>query len=130
MLSRRTVLQSMVAPALTAAPKANPEIGLATGTYGMKTMSTADALHTLAEIGYDGVQLCFISGWPADPAKLSAGDRRELRKQVADSGLALPAILESLPYNAAPEKRASNLERLKVTVALCNELNPGKPPVV
>src|ERR1051326_7212328 len=109
MISRRTLLQSCMAPAVMAAANKIPPIGLATGTYGMKTMSTAEALKTLAAIGYDGVQLCFIAGWPADPAKLSASDRKDLRKQIGDSGLAVPAVLENLPYNAAPEKRAQSL---------------------
>jgi sugar phosphate isomerase/epimerase len=119
-----------MAPALLAAVKDEPRIGFATGTYGMKTMSTADALHTLAEIGYDGVQLCFIAGWPTDPAKLSATDRRELRKLIGDTGLGLPAVLEGLPYGNTPEKRAHNVERLKLAVDLANELAPSNPPVV
>jgi sugar phosphate isomerase/epimerase len=130
MISRRALLQSSMAPILLAAVKNNPEIGLATGTYGMKTMATGDALRTLAEIGYDGVELCFIEGWPADPAKLSALDKSELRKAVRETGLALPAVLESIPYSAAPAKRAHNLERLKLAVDLCNELAPSNPPVI
>ena len=39
MISRRTLLQSWVAPALMGAANRGTEIGLATGTYGMKTMS-------------------------------------------------------------------------------------------
>jgi sugar phosphate isomerase/epimerase len=131
MISRRTLLmQSCVAPVLLRAAKGNTEIGFATGTYGMKTMSTADALRTLAEIGYDGVELCFIPGWPTDPAKLSASDRKDLRKLIGETGLAVPAILESLPYGTTPEKRARNIEHLKMSVALCNELVPSNPPVV
>jgi inosose dehydratase len=131
MITRRNLLlQSCLAPAVLRAAKTDPEIGFATGTYGMKTMSTADALRTLAEIGYDGVELCFISGWPADPVKLSASERKDLRKLLGDTGLAAPAILENLGYSAAPQKRAQNLERLKLAVDLCNELVPSKPPVV
>jgi sugar phosphate isomerase/epimerase len=130
MISRRTVMQSLVAPALMGAARPDAQIGLATGTYGMKTMSTADALRTLAEIGYDGVQICFIAGWPTDPAKLSASDRKDLRKLIGDTGLAVPAVLENISYANTAEKRAQNLERLKMAVALCNELVPTKPPVV
>lgn len=130
MISRRTLLQSCLAPAVMAAAKTEPEIGFAIGNYGMKTMATGDALRTLAEIGYDGVELCFIAGWPTDPAKLSATDRRELRKLLGDTGLALPAVLESLAYGSTPEKRAHNIERLKLAVDLGNELAPSNPPVV
>ena len=48
-----------------AAAKTEPEIGFAIGNYGMKTMATDDALRTLAEIGYDGVELMFHR-WLAD----------------------------------------------------------------
>jgi sugar phosphate isomerase/epimerase len=112
-----------------AAPKNGPEIGFATGTYGMKRMATGDALRTLAKIGYDGVELCLIASWPADPAKLSAADRRELRKLIGDTGLALPAVLESLPYGSTPSKRTHNIERLKA-LDLANELAPANPPVI
>jgi len=117
-----------MAPPLQAAASGKPEIGFATGTYGMKSMSTREALRTLAEIGYDGVQLCLISGWPTDPARMTASDRMELRQILRDTRLAVPAVLESLQVK--PEKRASNLERLKMAVALGNELVPSNPPVI
>ena len=122
MISRRTLLlQSCVAPALLCASKVSPEIGFATGTYGMKTMATGDALRTLADIGYDGVELCCIAGWPTDPARISDSDRKDLRKLIGDTGLGVPALLESLPVAGTSEKRVANLERLKMAVALANE---------
>lgn len=131
MISRRTLLmQSCVVPALLCASKGNPEIGFANGTYGMKTMATGDALRTLAEIGYDGVEVCCIEGWPTDPAKISESDRKELRKLIGDTGLGVPALLESLPVASTPEKRAANLERLRMAVALGNELVSSNPPVI
>src|SRR5882762_2490330 len=114
----------------TAADKQSPVIGFATGTYGMKTMSTEEALRTIAKIGYDGVELALLPGWPTDPAKLSAADRRAVRALLADIGLALPSMLESLAITGAPPKRAQNLERLKLAVALGNDLSPSNPPVV
>jgi sugar phosphate isomerase/epimerase len=127
-MTRRSLLASLPAAALTAAP--GPVVGFAGGTYGMKTMKTDEALRTLAGIGYDGVELCAIAGWPADPAKLSASDRADLRKVLQDSRLAVPALLESLMITGKPEKRAQNLERLKLATAFANEISPGKPPVI
>src|SRR5437660_9912162 len=100
----------------TAADKQSPVIGFATGTYGMKTMSTDEALRTIAKIGYDGVELALLPGWPTDPAKLSAADRRAVRALLTDTGLALPSMLESLPITGAAQTRAQNLERLKLAV--------------
>lgn len=105
-------------------------IGLAFGTYGLKTLTTEAALRTIARIGYDGVEPALMPGWPTDPAQMSAADRQTLRRLIGDLGLAVPAVLESLPLQSAPEKRAANLERLKRAVALGNELVPSRPPVV
>jgi sugar phosphate isomerase/epimerase len=144
MITRRALLQSFAAASAlsvtgvnNAAASAfsdtginNPVVGFGNGTYGMKSMKTEDAFRTLAEIGYDGVELCVIAGWPTDPANLSSVQTHELRNLVNDSGLALPAMLENLPFSESPEKRASNLERLKLDVALANELVPSSPPVI
>jgi inosose dehydratase len=130
MFSRRALLQSCLAPAAMAIPARRSPIGFAIGTYGMKSMTPSDALRTIARIGYDGVEPCFIPGWPTDPAKMSAADRTALRNLIDETGLAVPAILETLSITGAPDKRASNIERLKLATALCNELAPSKPPVV
>jgi sugar phosphate isomerase/epimerase len=96
----------------------------------MKTLTTEAALRTIARIGYDGVEPALMPGWPTDPAQMSAADRKTLRRLIGDLGLAVPAILESLPLQATPESRAANLERLQRAVALGNELVPSSPPMV
>ena len=130
MISRRSMLQSLAAAAVLGAAPKRPVIGFATGTYGMKTLSTQEALRAIAEIGFDGVEPCLITGWPADPAKLSAPDRRALRSVLGETGLAVPALLESLSITGVAAKRASNLERLKLAVDIGNELVPSTPPVI
>jgi sugar phosphate isomerase/epimerase len=116
------------APLRAANTKTKPTVGLSIGTYGTKDLATPDALRLIKATGYDGVQLCVIAGWPTDPAKLSAEDRRTLRRQIEDSGLALPAMLESIPLRGTPEVRGKNLDRLKRAVELGNELAPKSPP--
>lgn len=96
----------------------------------MKTLPVRDALHAVAEIGYDGVELCIMPGWPSDPAKLSASDRRDIRKLIADTGLGLPALQDNLPLAGTPEKRAFNLERLKLAAEMAHDLSPQNPPVL
>ena len=132
-ISRRAVLQMPLAVASGAGPRPAqpaPAIGLGFGTYGMKSLSTAEALRTLAETGYDAVEMALIPGWPTEPQRLSAGDRRDIRKMLADWKLALPALQESLPLSGTPQNRAANLERLKQATALANDLAHEKPPVV
>jgi hypothetical protein len=46
---------------------ASQTIGLAFGTYGMKTLTTETALRAIARIGYDGVEPALMPGWPTDP---------------------------------------------------------------
>ena len=53
-----------------------------------------------------------------------------MRRLIEDTGLAVPALLESLPLAGTPQSRATNLERLKRAVALGNELFPARPPIV
>ena len=114
----------------SAAKTSPPTIGLAFGTYGMKTLTIEEALPTIAAIGYDGVEPALMPGWPTDPAQMSAARRKTLRQLIADNGLAVPAMLEVLPLVGTAKSRATNLERLKLAVALGNELCPSRPPIV
>jgi sugar phosphate isomerase/epimerase len=116
------------APLLKAANESRPTVGLSIGTYGLKDLTTPDALRLIKETGYDGVQLAIMPGWPTEPVKLSADDRRTLRRQIEDSGLALPSMLESIPLRGTPDVRTKNLDRLKRAVELGNELAPSRPP--
>lgn len=115
-------------PWSAAAGGPRPTVGLSIGTYGMKDLATPDALRLIKNTGYDGVQLSLIPGWPTDPAKLSADDRRVLRRQIEDSGLALPAMLESIPLRGTADAKVKNLDRLKRAVEFGNDLAPGRPP--
>lgn len=126
---RRFLAMLGIPPALAAAGKAQA-VGFAGGTYGMKTLATAESLRILGQIGYDGVELALMPGWAADPAKLAAVERRDLRRMLEDNGLALPAFLEVLPLTGTPPKRAYNLERLKLAASLAHELSPASPPCI
>ncbi len=122
-------LAILASPSLSAAARrAEQTVSLSIGTYGMKDLSTVEALRLIKETGYDGVQIATWPGWPTDPAKLSAEDRRTLRKQIEDSGLALPSLLESIPLKPNADGKAKNLERLKRAVAFGNDLAPSQPP--
>jgi inosose dehydratase len=129
MITRRSFLSAMAAAPLAAAPPRNT-IGLAFGTYAMKALTAGAALQAIRDIGYDGVELCAMAGWPTDSARLTADDRRDLKRRLEDARLALPALQDSLPITGAPDRRKSNLERIKRMVDLGNELAPQAPPVI
>src|SRR4051812_18935559 len=78
-------------PLFAAGGEAGSNVSLSIGTYGMKNLATTESLRLIKETGYDGVQLCVMAGWPADSLKMSPADRRLLRRQIEDSGLAIPS---------------------------------------
>ena len=70
--------------------------------------SLDDVIDTLAEIGYDGIEIGAAAPH-AFPAYLDAGRRAEIRGRLADRGMEVsalcPALGGALGYNpAAPEK--------------------------
>ena len=51
---------------------AGPTIGFGFGTYGMQRHTTGEAMRQCAEIGYDGIELALMKGWPTEPTLWSA----------------------------------------------------------
>ena len=100
------------------------KIGLGFSLYGMKSLATADALKSCAEIGYDCVELPVMVDWPADSAKVDGNARTEVRRRLATTGLRLTALMENLPILGDDAKRAANLERLKLAARLARDLSP------
>jgi inosose dehydratase len=129
-LTRRDWLRGVSTLALAGAAEAPSPIRFGFSLYGMKTLATADALRVCAEIGYDGVELALMPGWPTEPKRLSAEDRRDLRKRLADSGLALVGLMENLSEPAEEAVHRGNLERLRAAADLGQALSPGEAPVI
>lgn len=98
--------------------------------YGMKGLQVADALRLCSAIGYNAVELALMPGWSAEPKQLSAENRRDLRKRLDDSGLALVGLMENLFEPADDSVHLANLDRLKSAAELGNALAPKAPPVI
>jgi inosose dehydratase len=134
-LTRRRWLQAAAVAAwpLARARPAEPAAAIRFGfsLYGMKALKTADALKTCAEIGYAGVELALMPGWPTEPKSLTAEDRRELRQRLADTGQALLGLMENLAEPAGDQAtQTANLDRLKRAAELGQTLAPAQPPVI
>jgi sugar phosphate isomerase/epimerase len=137
-LSRRQWLQAAFVaslarpsgPTLGEEVPRGPAVPFGFSLYGMKSVRTDDALRTCAAIGYEGVELALMPGWPTEPKGLSAADRKALRQQLTDSGLQLLGLMENLAEPAADAVHRANLERLKAAIELGQALAPDAPPVI
>jgi inosose dehydratase len=117
----------------TAASTARPKpvtLSLGFSLYGMKSLPMAEALRTCAQIGYDGVELALMPGWPTEPSQMDVAARRELRKRLADQGLAVLGLMENLAEPATDVVHRANLDRLKAAAELGHVLSPDVPPVI
>lgn len=134
-LDRRRFLQRILAGAglvaatrsLRAAPPATPGLGFS--LYGMKSLTTADALHACAEIGYRHVELALLPGYPTDSRGLSAAARQELRDLLAKHDLTASGLMDNLSLTADDATHASNLDRLKAAAEVAHALAPDRPPI-
>ena len=115
------------APASKAAPS-GPTFGF--NTYGMKTLSTEQALRELAAIGFDSVELDCTAGRDADPANLTPARRADVRKIAGDLGLKLTAVQGVGIPSASDPQHEANLERFKVMAQLVHDLCPEQPPLI
>ncbi len=114
---------------IQAAPKKPGGCTLGFSTYGMKTLATERALHALAEIGYDSVELTVQSGWDADSAQLNAKRRKSLRALLKNLPLRLTSLMEHVPPTD-DKLQAEALKRLKLAAELAHDLAPDTPPLI
>jgi inosose dehydratase len=105
-------------------------IRLGFSLYGMKTLELNEAIKTCGNLGYDGVELVMMPGWPTEPKKLTAADRKDLRGRLADAKLTLHGLMENLPEPATDEVHKTNLDRLKAAAELGHDLSPSAPPPI
>lgn len=98
--------------------------------YGMRSLNTALALKTCSQIGYDSVELVANKDWPCDPQALSSKDRKEIRGQLQDLNLKLPALMENLHVVVDQKQHRSNLDRIQAAGELGHDLSAEHPPVI
>lgn len=104
---------------------------IAYGSYGMPEIPIWDALPRLAELGYEGVELCVAERWPTAPHKLSAADRQRLRSTYSDLNLELPALMLFVNLLAPEGEELDAQVRLyQDACALARDLSPGTHPVL
>jgi sugar phosphate isomerase/epimerase len=97
----------LVATSAVAQPKL-AKIRFGFSLYGMKTLPLKEAILACAKIGYDGVELALMPGFPAEPKLLKAADRQEIRKLLSDHRLDLQGLMLNInePADAAQRRSA------------------------
>ncbi len=85
---------------------------LSYSTWGMQTTPIDQAVRHCAALGFDGLELTIVPGWPTDAATMSAAERTRIRRLYDDAGLELcglsgnVALLQDDPVaEAADEAR-------------------------
>lgn len=97
-------------------------ITLGFSNYGMKAIPYKDAIPYVGKAGFDSMELCLLPGWPTDPKKLGAQDRKDISALIVDSKLKLTALMENLAPSPMPDVGRSLQERLEQAFVLSNEL--------
>ena len=116
-------------PAASFAASQIKQCTLGFSTYGMKTLSTGNAVDAISAIGYDSLELCVRPGWDADSARLAKPARRKLRTRIENASLRLASLMEHVfPIDA--EHQVTARHRLKLAADLAHELSPEAPPMI
>jgi protein FrlC len=101
---------------------------LSHSTWGMKDVPIDAAVAHCAALGFDGLEMTVIPGWPTDAATLDAAARRRIRTLYDDHRLTLCGLSGNTPLlDPDPAMHAHNMARLRGYLDLAAELQrPGE----
>lgn len=95
-------------------------------TWGMPTVPIDTAIHHIAQLGYDGIELTIIPRFTTELSTLDAAERKRIAAMLKQHNLALPAIAaHSSLLETDAETHERNMWRLKGGVDLAVELAQG-----
>ncbi len=100
--------------------------------WSMPTLSVDDQIRTVAQIGFQGIELICIQRSSTDVDRLDPAERRRIRGLLDASGLELPALHASVnPIDPDAEVAARNVARLRRSIDLAVDLaGPEGPPAI
>ncbi|MEK6236401.1 MAG: sugar phosphate isomerase/epimerase [Planctomycetales bacterium] len=110
--------------------KAKKGCTLGFSTYGMKTLKVEEAVNTVAEIGYDAIEIAARPDWDSAPNRMSATRRATVRRSLEASGLKLVSLMEHLIPSANEKEHAAQLNRLAGVFELAGDLSAGEKPLM
>ena len=135
-LTRRTFLGTSLALAsrfpLAAADQQRRHMTLGFSTYGMKTLTTEQAIAAIDAAGYDAVEITVWPGWDAEPANMSAERRQSVGRLLSGKQLKLTSLMEHISPSADDAEHTKSMERLRGVFQLANDLalEADEKPVV
>lgn len=134
-LNRRKWCQAALAGTLLASRSAAAEPGqshctLGIGTYSMTGMPVERAGKEIARIGFDSLEITATPDSDGAPSRMGHQRRRDLKQQIAGSGLKLVGLMENLvPAEDAAQHR-QQLDRLRGVLQLAADLAGSQRPLV
>ncbi len=105
---------------------------LSYSTWGMQTTPIDDAVRHCAALGFDGLELTVIPGWPTDAATMDAAERRRIRSLYDDAGIELCGMSGNVPLLLDDSSEVdANEARFRTYLDLAGELQrPGECMIV
>ena len=110
----------------------NAAMKIAYGTYAMPTIPLEEALPALAQMGYDGVEVCIGPNHVGSmPDQMDAARRERVRGLLDEHSLGVPALfLAGHIYTENSEEHRATLDHLRVCAELARDLGLREPPVL
>jgi sugar phosphate isomerase/epimerase len=104
---------------------------IAYGTYAMPTVPLEEALVTVAEIGYDGLELAIGPRHNSMPEQIDASKRQQLKQMFKELNLGVPAlfVLGGL-LTDDEEIHRKNIQLMSQVMELARDLDIGSQPVI
>jgi inosose dehydratase len=123
---REALAVAAVAGGAPASGAAKGLVKLHMGTYGMQAMAVDTALAEIRKIGYDGAELCLMTGWPSEPSKLDGAARRRIR----ETKFPIPTMIDGLNTLVSDAEHAHTLDRIRAAASLAHDVAPKNPPIL
>jgi hydroxypyruvate isomerase len=104
---------------------------IAYGTYATSMMPLEEALRMIADIGYDGVELCISPKHNVMPEDLDSAQRQQLKEMLQGLNLGVPSLF--MLGSVLTEDKEAHSKRLDLTrrvMELASDLDIGASPVI
>jgi len=105
---------------------------IAFGTYAMPQSPLEDAIPLLAEIGYDGIEICLSPRHIGSmPAEINSERRKRIRDMLREHGMGIPALfMTGQIFHEDDSEHQRNLEHTRRTIQLARDLGMADAPVL